>query len=40
MASFAAEDAMIAKDPEYQATLKSMSQVRKIVSDSLYEELK
>jgi hypothetical protein len=40
MASFAAEDAMIAKDAEYQATLKSMSQVRKIVSDSLYEELK
>lgn len=40
MATFAAEDAMIAKDAEYQATLKSMSQVRKIVSDSLYEELK
>jgi hypothetical protein len=40
MASFAAEDSMIAKDSEYQATLKSMSQVRKIVSDSLYEELK
>ena len=40
MASFAAEDSMIAKDAEYQATLKSMSQVRKIVSDSLYEELK
>lgn len=40
MASFAAEDSMIAKDAEYQATLKSMNQVRKIVSDSLYEELK
>lgn len=40
MMSFAAEDSMIAKDAEYQATLKSMSQVRKIVSDSLYEELK
>jgi hypothetical protein len=40
MATFAAEDSMIAKDAEYQATLKSMSQVRKIVSDSLYEELK
>jgi hypothetical protein len=40
MATFAAEDSMIAKDTEYQATLKSMSQMRKIVSDSLYEELK
>ncbi|MGB7740796.1 MAG: hypothetical protein WBM03_16945 [Steroidobacteraceae bacterium] len=40
MATFAAEDSMIAKDAEYQATLKSMSQIRKIVSDSLYEELK
>lgn len=40
MATFAAEDSMIAKDAEYQATLKSMSQLRKIVSDSLYEELK
>ena len=40
MATFAAEDSMIARDAEYQATLKSMSQVRKIVSDSLYEELK
>jgi hypothetical protein len=40
MATFAADDAMIAKDAEYQATLKSMSQMRKIVSDSLYEELK
>jgi hypothetical protein len=40
MATFAAEDARIANDAEYQATLKSMSQVRKIVSDSLYEELK
>jgi hypothetical protein len=40
MATLAAEDSMIAKDAEYQATLKSMSQMRKIVSDSLYEELK
>ena len=40
MASFAAEDSIIAKDAEYQATLRSMSQMRKIVSDSLYEELK
>ena len=40
MASFAAEDSMIARDAEYQATLRSMSQMRKIVSDSLYEELK
>ena len=40
MAAFAAEDAMIRSDAEYQSTLKGMDQVRKIVSDSLYEELK
>ncbi len=31
---------MIVKDVEYQATRKSTSQVRKIVVDRLYEELK
>ena len=40
MAAFAAADARIAKDAEYQATLKGMGKIRKIVSDSLYEELK
>jgi len=40
MATFAKEDSMIASDAQYQATLKTMSQMRKIVSDSLYEELK
>jgi hypothetical protein len=40
MATFAADDAKISADAEYQATLKSMSSIRKIVSDSLYEELK
>jgi hypothetical protein len=40
MATMAKEDSMIASDAEYQATLKTMSQMRKIVSDSLYEELK
>ena len=40
MAAFAAADAKIAKDAEYQATLKAMGKVRKVVSDSLYEELK
>jgi hypothetical protein len=40
MATLAAEDSMIANDAQYQAALKSMSQLRKIVSDSLYEELK
>lgn len=39
LAALAAADAMIAKDAEYQATLKSMAKIRKIVSDSLYEEL-
>ncbi len=40
MAAFAAEDSMIRNDAEYQSTLKGMDQIRKIVSDSLYEELK
>lgn len=40
MAALAAEDSAVAKDAEYQTTLKRMSQLRKIVSDSLYEELK
>ncbi len=40
MATFAADDARIAGDAEYQGTLKEMSKMRKIVSDSLYEELK
>ena len=35
MATMAKEDSMIASDAEYQATLKTMSQMRKIVSDSL-----
>jgi hypothetical protein len=39
LATFAAEDAKIAADAEYQTTLKGMSQMRSIVSDSLYEEL-
>lgn len=39
LAALAAADAMIAKDAEYQATLKSMAKIRKVVSDSLYEEL-
>jgi hypothetical protein len=40
MAAFAAEDAKVQADPEYAALIKGLDRVRKIVSDSLYEELK
>lgn len=40
MAAFAAEDARMRADAELSALLKAMDGRRKIVSDSLYEELK
>jgi hypothetical protein len=40
MATFAAEDAKAMADPEYRALLKGLDRLRKIVSDSLYEEIK
>jgi hypothetical protein len=40
MATFAAEDAKVQSDPEYTSLLKGLDRVRKIVSDSLYEEVK
>jgi hypothetical protein len=40
MAAFAKDDAKIAADAEYQAWLKGLDKFRKIVSDSLYSELK
>jgi hypothetical protein len=40
MAAFAKDDAKIAADAEYQAWLKGLDKFRKIVSDSLYGELK
>lgn len=40
MATFAAEDAKTSKDSEYVALIKGLDAKRKIVSDSLYEELK
>lgn len=39
MADFAATDAKATADPGMQATMKTMGGMRKIVSDSLYEEL-
>jgi hypothetical protein len=39
MATFAAEDAKVQGDPEYTTLIKGLDRVRKIVSDSLYEEL-
>ncbi len=40
MAAFARDDSKIAADSEYQAWLKGLDKLRKIVSDSLYNELK
>jgi hypothetical protein len=40
MATFAAEDAKVQADPEYTSLLKGLDRLRKIESDSLYEELK
>jgi hypothetical protein len=39
MVTFANEDKKVAADPEYQAWLKGLNKIRKVVSDSLYEEL-
>ncbi len=40
MATYAAEDKKMAADPEISAWLKGLDKVRKIVSDSMYDELK
>jgi hypothetical protein len=40
MAAFAKDEAKTSADPEYQAWLKGLSKFRKILSDSLYAELK
>jgi hypothetical protein len=39
MASYAASDAALNADQEYTATMRRIGALRKIVSDSLYEEL-
>jgi len=40
MATFAADEMKFQQDAEYQSLLKSLNPIRKIVSDSLYEEMK
>jgi hypothetical protein len=40
MATFAAEDVKTQNDAEYTSLIKGLDKVRKIVSDSLYEEMK
>ena len=40
MVSFATTDAKTAADAEFQALMKEIGQIRKIVSDSIYEEIK
>ncbi len=40
MATYAAEDKKMQTDPELAAWLKGLDKLRKIVSDSLYDELK
>ncbi len=39
-AAFTASDAKSAADPETQTILKELNSIRKIVSDSIYEEVK
>jgi hypothetical protein len=39
-AAFAADQSVLDNDPEYTALIKGLGSIRKIVSDSLYEELK
>lgn len=39
MAAFAADDAKLGADAEFQSWLKGLDKVRKIVSDSLYTEI-
>ena len=39
MAAFAADDAKVSASSEYQAWIKGLDRIRKIVSDSLYGEL-
>jgi hypothetical protein len=40
LVAFAADDKMVSADAEYSAWLKGLAKMRKIVSDSLYDELK
>jgi hypothetical protein len=39
LVAFANEDKKVGADPEYQAWLKGLNKIRKVVSDSLYDEL-
>ena len=40
MATFAADDAKSQADPEFTSLVKGLDRLRKVTSDSLYEELK
>jgi hypothetical protein len=40
LVTFATEDKKLSADADYQAWLKGLAKIRKIVSDSLYDELK
>jgi hypothetical protein len=40
MAAFVKDEAAIDASPEYQAWIKGLEKIRKIVSDSIYDELK
>jgi uncharacterized protein YbaA (DUF1428 family) len=40
LAAFATAEAKVSADAEYQAWIKGLSKLRKVVSDSLYNELK
>jgi hypothetical protein len=40
LVAFAADETKVSADAEYQAWIKGLSKVRRVVSDSLYNELK
>jgi len=40
MATYAAEDAKMRADADLSATLKGLDKIRKVVSDSIYDEVK
>jgi hypothetical protein len=40
LVTFANEDKKVSADADYQAWLKGLQKIRKVVSDSLYEEMK
>jgi hypothetical protein len=40
LAAFAKDDAAVAADAEYQTWIKGLDRIRKVVADSIYEEMR